>query len=61
MKRLKLLLVLATMPEETFGWFVAWASGAMAQFPDGQGGFQRDSQAAIKALREAANEYMKQP
>lgn len=52
--RLKLLLVLATMPYEAFGWFVAWTQTG---FPDGLGGFQPDSRAAITALKKAGKDY----
>lgn len=55
--RLRLLLILASMPEECFGWFVAWAQGAPAQYPDGLGGFRQESRDFIKALREAAHNY----
>lgn len=58
MSRLKLLLVLATMPEEAFGWFVMWANGGMMQYPDGLGGFSRNSQESILALRREAKEYI---
>lgn len=57
--RLKLLLVLATMPDEAFGWFVIWASGSMAQYPDGLGGFKSESRESIVALRKEAKEYLK--
>lgn len=57
-ERSKLIGVLATMPEEAFGWFVAWASGAMMQYPDGLGGFRDESEKSIKALRKAAKKYM---
>lgn len=58
MKRLKLLLILATMPDEAYGWFVIWASGRMTQYPDGLGGFQNDSRESIQALRKEAKEFM---
>lgn len=69
MNRLKLLLILASMPDEAFGWFVVWAArgapgGAHTQpdiigqmFPDGLGGFSAEARAAIEALRAAAREY----
>lgn len=66
-----LLEVLDEMPEEAFGWFVVWAargkpSGAGhdyigQMFPDGIGGFSRESQASIEALRAAAHQYMESP
>lgn len=56
--RLKLLLILATMPEEAFGWFVLWASGHMTQYPDGLGGFQDQSRKSIVALRKEAKKYV---
>lgn len=55
--RLKLLLVLATMPDEAFGWFVGWANGIMIQYPDGLGGFQDESRKSILALRKEAKVY----
>lgn len=57
MNRLKLILILATMPEESFGWFVGWASGIMIQYPDGLGGFRDDSRKSIVALRKEAKHY----
>ena len=55
--REKLLLILANMPEEAFGWFVGWATGSMVQFPDGLGGFRPDSRDAITKLQQTAKEY----
>jgi len=52
--RIRLLLTLATMPDEAWGWFVAWAGGASVQYPDGLGSFSPESREAIQALREAA-------
>ena len=57
-KRRRLLAVLALMPDEAFWWFVAWASGAMMQFPDGLGGFSMESRSAIADLRAAAEEFL---
>lgn len=53
-----LIAVLKKMPDEAFGWFVGWASGAMIQFPDGLGGFRPESRKAIEELRKAANKYI---
>ncbi|MGE3276706.1 MAG: hypothetical protein AB7O67_16465 [Vicinamibacterales bacterium] len=58
MNRLRILLVLATMPDEAFGWFVAWASGAPVTYPDGLGGFLPESRASIEALRTEARALM---
>jgi hypothetical protein len=58
MNRLKLLLILATMPDEAFGWFVAWASGHMTQYPDGLGGFKDESRKSITELRKEAKHFM---
>lgn len=58
MNRIKLLLILATMPDEAFGWFVAWAAGNMTQYPNGLGGFQNDSRKSITELRKEAKHYM---
>lgn len=52
--RLTLLLILATMPDEAFGWFVSFA---LTGFPDGLGGFRPDSRDAIARLREAAKAF----
>ncbi len=53
MKRLKIVLILATMPEEAFGWLlVEWMRGR--PFPDGLGGFRNDSREAIVALKNEA-------
>lgn len=57
--RRELIVALECMPEEAFGWFVAWAGGAMAQYPDGLGGFKPDSRNSILALRRAASRYGK--
>ncbi len=58
--RRELLQVLATMPEEAFGYFVAWATGGVPiQYPSGLGGFMPDSQASIKQLRADAAAYLK--
>lgn len=54
----RLLMVLATMPDEAFGWFVGWASGMTMQYPDGLGGFQDASRVSIEALRREATALM---
>lgn len=56
MKRLKLLLILAAMPSEAFGWIVI----AIARniYPDGRGGFQSASRASIEAAIKEANTLM---
>lgn len=56
--RAALLVALANMPDEAFGWFVLWASGSTVQFPDGLGGFRAESRASITALRSAAAAYL---
>lgn len=53
MKRIKLLLILATMPEEAFEFFVAWAR----IFPANTGAFDAKSKECIKELENAAEEY----
>jgi hypothetical protein len=58
MNRLKLLFVLAFMPEEAFGYFVGWARGMPINYPDGLGGFQPMSRDAIVALRAEAEAYV---
>jgi len=61
MNRLKLLLILALMPEEAFGWFVGWAmigsSKFQMKYPDGLGGFKPESRKSIEELKKAALEY----
>lgn len=49
-----LVKALAQLPEEAWGYFVAWAAGAPVGYPDGLGGFRDDSREAIAALRSAA-------
>lgn len=58
MKRLKLLLILATMPSEAFGWIVI----AIARniYPDGRGGFQTASRVAIDAAVTEASQLMEE-
>lgn len=64
--RQPLLDVLASMPPEAFGWFVAWASVQTIehplprafQFPNGLGGFTPDSRESIMALRREAERYI---
>lgn len=65
-KRLKLLLLLATMDDEAFVWLAmamlpsAMLAGAHAQvWPDGLGGFQ--DRETIEAARDAAREYCELP
>jgi hypothetical protein len=60
-KRKALIAALAAMPEESFGWFVAWASGVNMQYPDGLGGFSSQSQASILKLRAEAKNYQEGP
>ena len=66
MNRLKILLILATMPDEAFNWFVlalppkAMMHGANAQiWPDGIGGFTDESRKSINEIRKVADEYIK--
>jgi hypothetical protein len=56
MNRIKLLLILATMPSEAFGWILA--SIAMRIYPDGLGGFNPDSRASIIAVKKEATLLM---
>lgn len=55
--RAQLLKVLATMPEEAFGWFVVWALGSGGPFPKHLGGFRPDSRSSVAALRLEAQRY----
>jgi hypothetical protein len=57
--------LLRTMPDEAFTWFVlatmpsAVFEGAKTQiWPDGAGGFMKESRESINAIREAAKRYM---
>jgi hypothetical protein len=66
MSRLKLLLILAVMPEEAFSWLIlAMRKSAMTQganmqiWPDGIGGFTHESRESINEIREAVEEYIK--
>lgn len=56
--RAQMAQALAAMPEESFNWFVLWASGRPVSFPDGTGGFTSESRAAIEQLRGAARAYL---
>lgn len=61
MKRLKLLLVLASMPDEAFTWLViaiAKLPNRPNVWPDGIGGFTHESRDAISAARAAAGELL---
>lgn len=53
-RRKLLLAYLEEMPEEAFGWFVAWG---MNGWPDGLGGFKPESRAAIEALQVECRRY----
>lgn len=66
MDRTKLLKALETMPDEAFDWFVlatrqrAMMFGGNTQiWPDGIGGFRKESQKSITEIRDAAEEYLK--
>lgn len=58
MSRIKILLILATMPDEAFGWFVIWASGINTNYPDGLGGFSSESRKSITELRKVAKKLL---
>lgn len=45
------------MPEEAFGWFVVWTQRG---YPDGLGGFKKESRESIEALKKAGNEYIEE-
>jgi hypothetical protein len=55
--RAALIAELLSMPEETFGYFVAWARGQPINYPDGLGGFREESRDAVLELRKAAGLY----
>lgn len=46
------------LPDEAWGYFVAWAAGQVIQFPDGLGGFTPGSRAGIEKLRAEAAAYL---
>jgi hypothetical protein len=52
MNRLKLVLILATMPSEAFGWIVPAIAHNI--YPPGLGKFLPESRAAIEAARAEA-------
>lgn len=63
--REKLLLVLKYMPDEAFDWIVLSMQppvrpfdGRARIFPDGIGGFMRESQDSIIRMQVAAKEYL---
>lgn len=63
--RQEIVEILRTMPDEAFTWLVlatlpsAMFHGAKAQiWPDGAGGFMKESRASIEAIRDAAKRYM---
>jgi hypothetical protein len=62
--RLRLLLILATMPDEAFMWLVQsimLVPGRANVWPDGIGGFRDESRASITAARDAARELWDRP
>jgi len=62
--RLRLLLILATMPDEAFGWLVQsimLVPGRTNVWPDGLGGFRKESRESITAARDAAREFWDRP
>lgn len=67
-KRQRLLDAIGTLPDEALSWLAlacapkAMLHGAHAQiWPDGIGGFTRESRAAIDRVREAAASCFDQP
>ena len=58
--RLSLVMTLAHMPEEAFGYFVAWATGATMIYPEGLGSFSPESRISIDTLKAAAQAYRDQ-
>ena len=62
--RKDLIAALVTMPDEAFAWFVlacppsAMLKGGNAQiWPDGTGGFSKESRISIDIIRKAADAY----
>jgi len=67
LRRRPLLIELINMPEEAFAYLVlacqqsAMLKGANTQiWPDGVGGFTRESRKSIEAVRAAADVYLKE-
>ena len=63
MKRLKLLLILAMMPDEAFNWLVLVLLPKVPMrtnqiWPDGMGGFKEKSRKSVKAIQEEALKYL---
>jgi hypothetical protein len=56
MNRIKLLLILATMPAESFSWIVA--AVATKIYPDGLGGFRPESRKSIQLAKTEALRLM---
>jgi len=60
--RAPLLAVLATMPEEAFGYLVLSIAGMRGPiWPDGLGGFKPESRASIEAATAAAKQLADPP
>lgn len=60
----KIMIILKYMPDEAFDWIVLSLQpksrpfdGRMRIFPDGIGGFMRESQDSIQRIQIAAKEY----
>lgn len=58
MNRLRLLLILASMPEQAFSFFVMWASGINAQYPLMMQEFGAEAKDSVFELRKTAVAYM---
>ncbi len=58
MKRIKLLLILAEMPNEAFNWIPIAITSRI--FPDGLGGFKPESRDSINLLKKEASKYMEE-
>lgn len=63
--RAVMIATLTDMPDEAFSWFVlccvpsAMLNGARAQiWPDGMGGFSKESRLSVAAIQAAAGEYL---
>lgn len=61
MKRIKLLLILAAMPDEAFNWLLMSLAGIPSRpriWPDSLGGFQFDSRDSIESAQKEAKRLM---
>lgn len=51
-------MILATMPEQAFSYFVMWASGVDTQYPQRMNEFGAEAKDSVFELRKTAVAYM---